>query len=190
MLRRAVFAGSFGDRSSAELPAWIAGASSGVLVLASFAYFGATVHAAVGALFFVVLGVVTNINLRPAHLIPNTVVLPAAAFLLLVQTIRSPSVEWIGAGLGAVGLLLLVAILSPDLVGMGSAKLAGLIGIVVGWTVFMALVISFVVGAFWSAALFARHGDDARKMAVPFAPALAIGGALVFFLGEPLNWFS
>jgi prepilin signal peptidase PulO-like enzyme (type II secretory pathway) len=34
--------------------------------------------------------------------------------------------------------------------------------------------------------LLARHGARARKMAIPFAPFLALGGLLALFAGHPL----
>jgi leader peptidase (prepilin peptidase)/N-methyltransferase len=41
-----------------------------------------------------------------------------------------------------------------------------------------------------SAVLFARHGSKARKMAIPFAPFLALGGVLALFWGQPaLDWY-
>jgi leader peptidase (prepilin peptidase)/N-methyltransferase len=41
-----------------------------------------------------------------------------------------------------------------------------------------------------SAVLFARHGLAARKMAIPFAPFLALGGVVALFAGGPLiDWY-
>jgi prepilin signal peptidase PulO-like enzyme (type II secretory pathway) len=38
--------------------------------------------------------------------------------------------------------------------------------------------------------LFARHGSAARKMAIPFAPFLALGGVFALFWGRPvLDWY-
>jgi prepilin signal peptidase PulO-like enzyme (type II secretory pathway) len=34
--------------------------------------------------------------------------------------------------------------------------------------------------------LFARHGSKARKMAIPFAPFLAIGSIVALFAGHAL----
>jgi len=36
------------------------------------------------------------------------------------------------------------------------------------------------------AVLFARHGTAARKMKIPFAPFLALGGLVALFAGDPL----
>ena len=41
-----------------------------------------------------------------------------------------------------------------------------------------------------SIVLFARHGLAARKMAIPFAPFLALGGVVALFAGAPLiDWY-
>jgi leader peptidase (prepilin peptidase) / N-methyltransferase len=37
-----------------------------------------------------------------------------------------------------------------------------------------------------SAVLFARHGSKARKMAIPFAPFLALGSVAALFGGDVL----
>jgi len=34
--------------------------------------------------------------------------------------------------------------------------------------------------------LFARHGSGARKMAIPFAPFLALGSVVALFAGDAL----
>jgi leader peptidase (prepilin peptidase)/N-methyltransferase len=41
-----------------------------------------------------------------------------------------------------------------------------------------------------SAVLLARHGAAARKLAIPFAPFLALGGLVALFAGHPvLHWY-
>jgi prepilin signal peptidase PulO-like enzyme (type II secretory pathway) len=37
-----------------------------------------------------------------------------------------------------------------------------------------------------AAVLFARHGSGARKMAIPFAPFLALGSVIALFAGDAL----
>jgi len=50
----------------------------------------------------------------------------------------------------------------------------------------LALFAGMVAALVPSAVLFARHGSAARKMAIPFAPFLALGGLLALFAGHPL----
>jgi prepilin signal peptidase PulO-like enzyme (type II secretory pathway) len=41
-----------------------------------------------------------------------------------------------------------------------------------------------------SAVLFARHGAAARKMGIPFAPFLALGGLVALFAGHSIiGWY-
>ncbi|MDX6427413.1 MAG: leader peptidase (prepilin peptidase) / N-methyltransferase, partial [Gaiellaceae bacterium] len=49
-----------------------------------------------------------------------------------------------------------------------------------------ALFAGMVAALVPSAVLFARHGSAARKMGIPFAPFLALGGLLGLFAGRPL----
>ena len=57
--------------------------------------------------------------------------------------------------------------------GMGDVKLALLLGVGVGRSVPVALMVGMVAALVPSAVLFARHGAAARKLAIPFAPFLA-----------------
>jgi leader peptidase (prepilin peptidase)/N-methyltransferase len=50
----------------------------------------------------------------------------------------------------------------------------------------IALFAGMVFALVPSAVLFARHGSAARKMAIPFAPFLALGGLLALFAGQPI----
>ncbi len=60
--------------------------------------------------------------------------------------------------------------------GMGDVKLALLLGVMLGRTVPIALMVGMVAALVPSAVLFARHGSAARKMKIPFGPFLALGG--------------
>jgi prepilin signal peptidase PulO-like enzyme (type II secretory pathway) len=41
-----------------------------------------------------------------------------------------------------------------------------------------------------SIVLLSRHGQAARKMAIPFAPFLALGAVIALFAGEPIwHWY-
>jgi leader peptidase (prepilin peptidase)/N-methyltransferase len=97
-----------------------------------------------------------------------------------------PSVEWIAAGLGASLFLFLAVLAYPRGMGMGDVKLALLLGFALGRTVPVGMFAGMVAALVPSIVLFARHGAAARKMAIPFAPFLALGGILALFVGEPL----
>jgi leader peptidase (prepilin peptidase)/N-methyltransferase len=159
--------------------------STALLVAGSFWKFGLSWDAAVASFFCVVLVVLSAIDID-RRIVPNKIVLPAAVIVLAAQTILHPSVEWLAAGLGASLFLLLAALAYPRGMGMGDVKLALLLGFAVGRNVPLALFAGMVAALVPAAVLFARHGSAARKMGIPFAPFLALGGLLALFAGQPL----
>jgi leader peptidase (prepilin peptidase)/N-methyltransferase len=122
------------------------------------------------------------------RLLPNRVVLPAVtvgAVLLLGAAL--PGQAWtplLRAGLGAVALFLtflFLALSSPKGLGMGDVKLAGLLGLFLGWIGWEALVLGaaagFVVQAVLALALLAGRRIGLRGE-LPFGPAMLAGAAL------------
>jgi leader peptidase (prepilin peptidase)/N-methyltransferase len=97
-----------------------------------------------------------------------------------------PSVEWIAGGLGASAFLLLAALAYPAGMGMGDVKLALLLGVGLGRTVPVAMLIGMVAALVPSVVLLVRHGSKARKMGIPFGPFLAFGGVIALFAGQSL----
>jgi leader peptidase (prepilin peptidase)/N-methyltransferase len=74
--------------------------------------------------------------------------------------------------------------------GMGDVKLALLLGVAVGRAVPVALMVGMLSALLPSVVLFARHGAAARKMAIPFAPFLALGGVVGLFAGPAIvHWY-
>ena len=115
--------------------------------------------------------------------IPNRIVLPAAAIVLVAQTVAR-AVAGVGARRARRGAFLLLAALAyPAGMGMGDVKLALLLGFMLGRTVPIAMMIGFVAALVPSAVLLARHGSAARKMRIPFGPFLALGGIVALFWG-------
>ena len=163
--------------------------ATAALVLACVLVFGLTGRAAVAAFFCAVLVVVSAIDL--AHrIIPNRIVLPAAAICLVAQTALEPSPEWALAALGASCFLLVAALAYPGGMGMGDVKLALLMGAVLGRTVPVALMAGMLLALVPSVVLLARHGGRARKMGIPFGPFLALGSVLALFWGDAVvDWY-
>jgi leader peptidase (prepilin peptidase)/N-methyltransferase len=120
------------------------------------------------------------------RIIPNRIVLPTAAVVLAANTVVQPSVEWVAAGLGAGAFLLLAALAYPAGMGMGDVKLALLLGVALGRTVPVAMMLGMVSALVPSVALLVKHGGAARKMAIPFGPFLAFGGVVALFVGHTL----
>ena len=157
--------------------------TTALLVAGCILAFGLTLDAAVAAFFCAVLVVVTATDLSH-RIVPNKVVLPAAAVVLAAQTALHPSPEWALGALGASGFLLAAAIAYPAGMGMGDVKLALLMGAMLGRTVAVALMLGMILALVPSIVLLARHGSSARKMGIPFAPFLALGSILALFWGE------
>lgn len=160
-----------------------------LLVVACGLRFGASAHGAVAAGFCIVLVVIAAIDLEH-RIVPNRIVLPAAAVALLAQIAREPSIEWPLAAFGASLFLFVAAIAYPRGMGMGDVKLALLLGAVLGRDVTVGLMIGFLSALVPAAALFATKGVRARHVAIPFAPFLALG-AIVALLAGPglLDWY-
>jgi leader peptidase (prepilin peptidase)/N-methyltransferase len=147
--------------------------------------FGLTLQAAAAAVFCAALVVITATDLTH-RIVPNRVVLPAAAIVLVLMTAAEPSPEWAIAGLGASAFLLIVALAYPGGMGMGDVKLALLMGFALGSSVAVAIPLGMVFALVPALFLFVRHGSAARKMKIPFAPFLALGSVVALFAGDAL----
>lgn len=146
----------------------------------------ATVDVAVAVFFIAILGVVSFIDVKQ-RIVPNRIVLPAAAIVLAARTLVHPSFVWLAAGAGAAALLLAAAIARPGGMGMGDVKLALLLGVAVGWAVPLALLAALLAAVVPALVLLVRHGGAGRTMGIPFAPFLALGGVVALLAGAPLG---
>lgn len=159
--------------------------ASALLVAGCFLAFGFSAEAFVASFFCLALVTLSATDLQH-RLVPNRIVLPAAAVVLAAQTALDLSPEWALGALGASLFLFLAALAYPKGMGMGDVKLALLLGAMLGRTVPVALMVGMLAALVPSAVLFARHGGAARKMAIPFAPFLAFGGVVALFAGDAL----
>jgi leader peptidase (prepilin peptidase)/N-methyltransferase len=159
--------------------------STAVLTSACILKFGVSWEALVAAFFCASLVAVSATDIE-RRVIPNVIVLPAAAIVVAANTLIHPSVEWVAAGLGAALFLFVAALAYPGGMGMGDVKLALLLGVALGRTVPVGLMAGMLSAIVPSAVLLARHGAAARKMAIPFGPFLALGGIVALFAGKPL----
>jgi leader peptidase (prepilin peptidase)/N-methyltransferase len=159
--------------------------ATAVLVAACVWKFGLTLEAAVAAFFCAVLVAVTATDLRH-RIIPNRIVIPAAAVVLAAQSALEPRPEWVLGAIGASLFLLVAAVAYPAGMGMGDVKLALLLGAALGKSVAVALLAGMFFALVPSVFLLARHGSAARKMGIAFAPFLALGSVLALFHGHEL----
>jgi leader peptidase (prepilin peptidase) / N-methyltransferase len=164
----------------AKVAVWVVGA---IVVALCFLHFGLSRHAVVGSFFAVVLIYLAAFDLEH-RLIPNRVVLPAAAIVLAAQIALYPShaVEWIAAAVGTAGFFFVTLLIYPPGLGMGDVKLALLLGAALGTAVVGAILVGTVAAAIFGGVLVLRGGPQARKMAIAFGPFLALGGIVALLL--------
>src|SRR3954463_3830378 len=110
-----------------------------LLIGACVLAFGLTGDAAVASLFCAAL-VAISVTDFEQKVIPNGIVLPAAATVLVAQTALHPSPEWALGAFGAFLFLFIAAFAYPAGMGMGDVKLALLLGAMLGRTVPLAMM--------------------------------------------------
>jgi leader peptidase (prepilin peptidase) / N-methyltransferase len=147
--------------------------------------FGVTADALVAAFFCAVLVAVSAIDVEH-RIIPNRIVLPATAAVLLANTALHPSPGWALGALGASGFLFAAALAYPAGMGMGDVKLALLMGAALGKVVAVAMMVGMLAAMIPGLYLMARHGSKARKMGIPFGPFLAAGSVVALFWGADI----
>lgn len=123
------------------------------------------------------------------RIIPNRLTAPAAVLALVLGTALDPGGEperLIAAAIAG-GALMLPALLHPSGMGMGDAKLIGVLGLYLGRGVAPAFLVAFALGTVVGLAIVMRKGLHAgRKTAVPFGPFLAVGGLVGILAGDAL----
>jgi leader peptidase (prepilin peptidase) / N-methyltransferase len=144
-------------------------------------------EAAIGLVFVTVLATVTLTDLEQ-RIIPNKVLLAGAFLCLAIAVPTDPSgvPERLIAATAAGGVLFLVALAYPAGMGLGDVKLVAMMGLFLGRAVAPAILIALLAGSLVGVALLARHGSEARKMAIPFGPFLAFGGVIGLLVGDQL----
>ncbi|HUJ55990.1 MAG TPA: prepilin peptidase [Gaiellaceae bacterium] len=158
---------------------------SALLVGACIWHFGLHAEALVAVLFCLVLVAISATDLEHG-IIPNRIVLPAAAVVLLAQTAIRPSPQWAIGALGASGFLFAAALAAPGGMGMGDVKLALVLGAMLGKSVTVALFVGMLAAFVPAIYLLLRYGMAARKRKLPFGPFLAAGSVVALFWGPQL----
>lgn len=174
---------------------------TGILFAAVFFLYGFGVQFSVIASCVAVLVVVAIIDLEH-RLILNKIVLPAGVVLLAMSPLwpslgfERPFLLWEGAGgsvasslaagFGAFALFMAMAIIYPAGMGGGDVKLAGIIGLMVGFpAVLLGLWVAVIAGGSVAVALILTRRKG-RKDAIPFGPFLSMGGIVALLIGPDL----
>src|SRR4051794_32655098 len=159
--------------------------ATALLLVACVLEFGLSLRTAAAAIARGTFVVVTATDLE-RRVVPNRVVLPAAAAVLVLDTVWHPSPVWAIGAFGLAGFLFVAALAYPGGMGMGDVKLALLIGALLGRTTPVGLMLGLLLALVPSLVLLARHGVGARKLGIPFAPFLAAGAVVALFAGETI----
>lgn len=153
------------------------------LVIATFAVFGFSGKALLGAVFCPTLVVLAAIDAKH-KLLPNAIILPASLAIGLIVAASSPGafLSHLAAAGALGGFFFVFGTIFAGSLGMGDAKLGFLIGLALGSKTFGAAIIAFTGLLIAALYVLATRGASARKDAIPFGPFLALGGILAFFL--------
>jgi leader peptidase (prepilin peptidase)/N-methyltransferase len=133
--------------------------------------------------------------------LPNAITFPSYPVLAVLLTASAAwQHDWWSlarAGIGAValfGFYLLLVLLYPAGMGWGDVKLAGVLGGVLAYLSWSALLVGafggFLLGAVVGVAVMAT-GRGGRKTALPFGPFMIAGALLAIFLADPIaTWYA
>jgi leader peptidase (prepilin peptidase) / N-methyltransferase len=140
-------------------------------------------RAAVAACMAVVLVLIAATDIE-RRIIPNKIVLPAAAVVLIADLALLPAraTEFALATVGAAAAFLLLKLINRGAIGMGDVKLALLLGAGLGSSVVGAVMIAFLAAFPFALATVIRGGLTARKTTLPFGPFLSFGALFVLIV--------
>ncbi len=133
------------------------------------------------------------------HRLPDAIVLPSYGVALALLTLAAAGTgEWAAllravlAGAALWVFYFVLVLVYPSGMGFGDVKLAGVLGMYLGWFGWGALLVggfaAFVCGGLYAVGLLALRRAG-RKSGVPFGPWMLLGAAIGMVVGEPL-WRS
>lgn len=170
----------------------VVAAGSAVAVVALLSWRLHDVAALPAFLYLGLLGVVLALTDLHSHRLPNRLVLPSygvVAVLLGVAAIATS--DWHSLVSGLIGMsawfggYLVLAFINPRGLGMGDVKLAGLLGLALGWiglnAVFSAAVGAFVLTAVTGLVLIACRRASLRAH-IAMGPSMLIATGICAFL--------
>lgn len=147
------------------------------------------------ALMALVSALLITVDLA-AHRLPNAIVAPpypivVGCWALLGVLAEDYSDLWraLLAGAGLAAAYLVLALVSPSGLGLGDVKLAGLLGVVLGWygweEVVTGTIAAFVLGGVFALVLLAWSKAD-RRTHLAFGPWMIAGGVVGLVWGPAL----
>lgn len=148
-------------------------------------------------LYLVAIGVALFLIDIDVHRLPNAIVLPSypvmVALLALASALSGDGWALLRGGVGGLalfGFYALLALIYPAGMGWGDVKLAGVLGLMLGYLGFAALIVGAFAGFFLGALaavvmIAARHATG--KTALPFGPFMLIGTLVGIVAGESIG---
>jgi leader peptidase (prepilin peptidase)/N-methyltransferase len=133
------------------------------------------------------------------HTLPNKIVLPAyvvgAVLLGAAALLTGDSGRLLSAGVGLAAMwfaYFLMAVLYPGGMGFGDVKLAGVLGLFLGWLGWGPLIVgsfaAFLLGGVFALVLLASKRVT-RKGGIPFGPWMLAGAWVGIFAGDSI-WYG
>lgn len=180
-------------RAPAVTP-WVAALLLGILALTSVDRSAAEI---VAFSFFAFWGALLTVVDARVHRLPNRLVLtfyPVALALLGLAALTTPEAteRLVGALLGMAGLAAFYWVLwfiYPAGMGWGDVKMAGPLGLFLGWgglsSVVSGTFLAFLFSSAFGLTLMVL-GRANRKTAIPFGPFMILGAFAVITAGDPL----
>lgn len=160
----------------------------------------ATLVLVVAYLYFASVSIALTLIDIDTHRLPNAIVLPsyvvAAALLASASAMSGDWEALLRAGIGMVSLYAFyfaLRLIRPAGMGGGDVKLAGVVGLFLGYAGWAPLAIgafaAFVLGGIYGVALMILRRAG-RTSAIPFGPWMIAGAWLGLLVGEPIaRWY-
>ena len=195
-----------GDRIAARYPL-VEGATGIAFVLVTWLWSTATgalqpwTWAVLAAyLYFAAIAIALTLIDLDTHRLPDSVVLPsyvvAAILFMLACLLGAPWDALLRAGIGMAGLYafyFFLRFVRPAGMGGGDVKLAGVVGLYLGWLSWDALAVgavaAFALGGVFGIMLIATRRAD-RKSGIPFGPWMIAGAVAGLLAGNVVgSWY-
>ncbi|HEX5407866.1 MAG TPA: prepilin peptidase [Pseudonocardiaceae bacterium] len=166
------------------------------LAIAAWATGSHLIGALLAFLYFASIGIALGLIDLDTHRLPNTIVLPSYPVLAILLTLAAGwQQDWWAlarAGIGAAALLgfyCSLVVIYPAGMGWGDVKLAGLVGAMLGYLSWSALLVGsfggFFLGALVGITVIAA-GRGNRGSALPFGPFMMAGALVAIFAAGPI----
>lgn len=144
-------------------------------------------------LYWAAIGIALTLIDLDHHRLPNAIVLPSypvtAVLLVLASVLTGDYGRLLTAAIGCAALFVfywILAVAYPGGMGFGDVKLAGALGMLLGWLGWAPLIVgafsAFLLGGLIGAILMAGRRAT-RKSRIPFGPFMLLGAAVGVFAG-------